>query len=163
MSVNIGETWQLRLRGEESGGRAARPHAEVFLILVNIIFVQHTISDKNSEIPKKKFWPKKIMKNSKEKRIETHSDHLDQWICMDTRSFRKQVVRREYKSRWLTSKIIWDLSYFLLCRKNMHLHWERSHNTAGDCNIRSLSWMGRVPDEIPQVLTHFLVPFFDAL
>ncbi len=33
----------------------------------------------------------------------------------------------------------------------MHLHWERSHNTAGDCNIRSLSWMGRVPDEIPQV------------
>ena len=79
---------------------------------------------------------------------------------MDIRSFRKQVVRREYKSRWLTSKIIWDLSYFLLCRKNMHLHWERSHNTAGDCNIRSLSWMGRVPDEIPQVLTHFWVPFF---
>ena len=36
---------------------------------------------------------------------------------MDIRSFRKQVVRREYKSRWLTSKIIWDLSYFLLCRK----------------------------------------------
>lgn len=33
----------------------------------------------------------------------------------------------------------------------MHLHWERSANTAGDCNIRSLSWMGRVPDEIPQV------------
>ena len=33
----------------------------------------------------------------------------------------------------------------------MHLHWEKSHNTAGDCNIRSLSWMGRVPDEIPQV------------
>ena len=37
----------------------------------------------------------------------------------------------------------------------MHLHWERSHNTAGDCNIRSLSWMGRVPDEIPQVSKHF--------
>jgi hypothetical protein len=33
----------------------------------------------------------------------------------------------------------------------MHLHWERSSNTAGDCIIRSLSWMGRVPDEIPQV------------
>ncbi|CAB4060498.1 unnamed protein product [Lepeophtheirus salmonis] len=32
----------------------------------------------------------------------------------------------------------------------MHLHWERSSNTAGDCHIRSLSWMGRVPDEIPQ-------------
>ena len=35
----------------------------------------------------------------------------------------------------------------------MHLHWERSPNVAGDCNIRSLSWMGRVPDEIPQVKT----------
>ena len=89
----------MRLRGEESGGRAARPHAEVFLILVNIIFVQHTISDKNSEIPKKKSFDQKNHKNSKEKRIETHSDHLDQWICMDIRSFRKQVVRREYKSR----------------------------------------------------------------
>ena len=33
----------------------------------------------------------------------------------------------------------------------MHLHWERNPNVAGDCNIRSLSWMGRVPDEIPQV------------
>ena len=33
----------------------------------------------------------------------------------------------------------------------MHLHWEKSSNTAGDCCIRSLSWMGRVPDEIPQV------------
>ena len=38
----------------------------------------------------------------------------------------------------------------------MHLHWERSHNTAGDCNIRSLSWMGRVPDELPTVRKHFL-------
>ena len=38
----------------------------------------------------------------------------------------------------------------------MHLHWERNPNVAGDCNIRSLSWMGRVPDEIPQVsLTTF--------
>jgi hypothetical protein len=33
----------------------------------------------------------------------------------------------------------------------MHMHWEKSSNTAGDCCIRSLSWMGRVPDEIPQV------------
>eukprot|EP00095_Tigriopus_kingsejongensis_P002724 maker-scaffold1696_size30952-snap-gene-0.9 protein:Tk02724 transcript:maker-scaffold1696_size30952-snap-gene-0.9-mRNA-1 annotation:"tubby-related protein 4" len=33
----------------------------------------------------------------------------------------------------------------------MHLHWELSTNTAGDCNVRSMSWMGRVPDEIPQV------------
>ena len=57
----------MRLRGEESGGRAARPHAEVFLILVNIIFVQHTISDKNSEIPKKKVLIKKIIKTLKKK------------------------------------------------------------------------------------------------
>ena len=42
--------------------------------------------------------------------------------------------------------------------KKMHLHWERSQNTAGDCNIRSLSWMGRVPDELPTVrskIMHF--------
>lgn len=42
---------------------------------------------------------------------------------------------------------LWLLNNFF---SKMHLHWERSHNTAGDCNIRSLSWMGRVPDEIPQ-------------
>ena len=43
--------------------------------------------------------------------------------------------------------------------KKMHLHWERSQNTAGDCNIRSLSWMGRVPDELPTVrskIIHFM-------
>ena len=39
----------------------------------------------------------------------------------------------------------------------MHLHWERSHNTAGDCNIRSLSWMGRVPDELPTVRFKILI------
>ena len=34
----------------------------------------------------------------------------------------------------------------------MHLHWESEvPNTAGVCHIKSLSWMGRVPDEIPQV------------
>jgi len=32
----------------------------------------------------------------------------------------------------------------------MHLHWERSSNSAGDCSIRDLSWMGRVPEEIPE-------------
>ena len=56
----------MRLRGEESGGRAARPHAEVFLILVNIIFVQQTISDKNYEILKKVL-TKKIIKTLKKK------------------------------------------------------------------------------------------------
>ena len=33
----------------------------------------------------------------------------------------------------------------------MHLHWERSTNTTGDCHINNLSWMGRVPEEIPEV------------
>lgn len=32
----------------------------------------------------------------------------------------------------------------------MHLHWERSSNSAGDCSIRGLSWMGKVPEEIPE-------------
>ncbi len=33
----------------------------------------------------------------------------------------------------------------------MHLHWEKSGHFAGDCHVRSLSWMGRVPEQIPQV------------
>lgn len=33
----------------------------------------------------------------------------------------------------------------------MHLHWERSNNSAGDCSINGLSWMGKVPEEIPEV------------
>ena len=33
----------------------------------------------------------------------------------------------------------------------MHLHWERSTNSAGDCAIQALSWMGKVPEEIPEV------------
>lgn len=32
----------------------------------------------------------------------------------------------------------------------MHLHWERSNNSAGDCAIQALSWMGKVPEEIPE-------------
>ncbi|XP_023327831.1 tubby-related protein 4 [Eurytemora carolleeae] len=32
----------------------------------------------------------------------------------------------------------------------MHLHWERSNNSGGDCCISSLSWMGKVPEEIPE-------------
>ena len=78
---------------------------------------------------------------------------------MFIRYFIKLLCVWNTKASLLTSKIIWDL-LFLQDEKNMHLHWERSHNTAGDCNIRSLSWMGRVPDEIPQVLTHFCQPFF---
>ena len=46
-----------------------------------------------------------------------------------------------------------------LWRLKMHLHWEKSSNTAGDCCIRSLSWMGRVPDEIPQVRCRLLSVF----
>ncbi len=36
----------------------------------------------------------------------------------------------------------------------MHLHWEKCAHSAGDCHIRSLSWMGRVPEQIPQVRSH---------
>ena len=34
----------------------------------------------------------------------------------------------------------------------MHLHWERSNNSEGDCAIQALSWMGKVPEEIPEVI-----------
>lgn len=33
----------------------------------------------------------------------------------------------------------------------MHLHFERNTNTKCDCTILSLSWMGKVPDDIPEV------------
>ncbi|KAL1122277.1 hypothetical protein AAG570_003682 [Ranatra chinensis] len=32
----------------------------------------------------------------------------------------------------------------------MHLHFEHSTNTKCDCTILSLSWMGKVPDELPE-------------
>ncbi|XP_058974169.1 tubby-related protein 4 isoform X2 [Musca domestica] len=32
----------------------------------------------------------------------------------------------------------------------MHLHFERNTNTKCDCTILSLSWMGKVPDDIPE-------------
>ncbi|XP_030371459.1 tubby-related protein 4 isoform X2 [Scaptodrosophila lebanonensis] len=32
----------------------------------------------------------------------------------------------------------------------MHLHFERNLNTKCDCTILSLSWMGKVPDDIPE-------------
>ncbi|XP_064553224.1 tubby-related protein 4 isoform X2 [Drosophila montana] len=32
----------------------------------------------------------------------------------------------------------------------MHLHFERNINTKCDCTILSLSWMGKVPDDIPE-------------
>ncbi|XP_053682463.1 tubby-related protein 4 isoform X2 [Sabethes cyaneus] len=32
----------------------------------------------------------------------------------------------------------------------MHLHFEKSTNTKCDCSILSLSWMGKVPDDIPE-------------
>ena len=34
----------------------------------------------------------------------------------------------------------------------MHLHFEKNTNTKCDCTILSLSWMGKVPDELPEVL-----------
>lgn len=33
----------------------------------------------------------------------------------------------------------------------MHLHFEKNTNTKCDCSILSLSWMGKVPDDIPEV------------
>lgn len=33
----------------------------------------------------------------------------------------------------------------------MHLHFEKNTNTKCDCSIVSLSWMGKVPDDIPEV------------
>lgn len=38
----------------------------------------------------------------------------------------------------------------------MHLHFEKSTNTKCDCSILSLSWMGKVPDDIPEVSVVFL-------
>ncbi|XP_043471203.1 tubby-related protein 4 isoform X1 [Leptopilina heterotoma] len=32
----------------------------------------------------------------------------------------------------------------------MHLHFEKNNNAKCDCNILSLSWMGKVPDELPE-------------
>ncbi|XP_030760471.1 tubby-related protein 4 [Sitophilus oryzae] len=32
----------------------------------------------------------------------------------------------------------------------MHLHFERTVNAKGDCPILSLTWMGKVPDELPE-------------
>ncbi|XP_046668145.1 tubby-related protein 4 [Homalodisca vitripennis] len=32
----------------------------------------------------------------------------------------------------------------------MHLHFEKNTNTKCDCTILSLSWMGKVPDELPE-------------
>jgi hypothetical protein len=33
----------------------------------------------------------------------------------------------------------------------MHLHFERNTNAKCDCAILSLTWMGKVPDELPEV------------
>lgn len=33
----------------------------------------------------------------------------------------------------------------------MHLHFERTVNAKSDCPILSLTWMGKVPDELPEV------------
>lgn len=33
----------------------------------------------------------------------------------------------------------------------MHLHFEKNTDTKCDCSILSLSWMGKVPDDIPEV------------
>ncbi|KAJ8935664.1 hypothetical protein NQ318_012826 [Aromia moschata] len=33
----------------------------------------------------------------------------------------------------------------------MHLHFERTVNARSDCPVLSLTWMGKVPDELPEV------------
>lgn len=33
----------------------------------------------------------------------------------------------------------------------MHLHFERTVNAKSDCPILSLTWMGKVPDELSEV------------
>lgn len=37
----------------------------------------------------------------------------------------------------------------------MHLHFEKNTDTKCDCSILSLSWMGKVPDDIPEVSLNF--------
>lgn len=39
----------------------------------------------------------------------------------------------------------------------MHLHFERNTNAKCDCSIVSLSWMGKVPDNVPEVNNSFLI------
>lgn len=34
----------------------------------------------------------------------------------------------------------------------MHLHFETTSNAKCDSNIMSLSWMGKVPEELPEVI-----------
>lgn len=47
----------------------------------------------------------------------------------------------------------------------MHLHFERNINSKCDCTILSLSWMGKVPDELPEVspLCYLLVRLLDVM
>lgn len=45
------------------------------------------------------------------------------------------------------------VSWTALLGHKMHLHFERNINTKCDCTILSLSWMGKVPDDIPEVST----------
>jgi hypothetical protein len=42
----------------------------------------------------------------------------------------------------------------------MHLHFEKNNNAKCDCNILSLSWMGKVPEESPEVTTNVYVFVF---
>jgi hypothetical protein len=75
------------------------------------------------------------------------NDLTNLWSCHFSKLGFKNNPRG--KRTWCNGLTKWKWDIRTLVR--MHLHWERSSNTAGDCIIRSLSWMGRVPDEIPQV------------
>lgn len=37
------------------------------------------------------------------------------------------------------------------CNAVMYLHFEKTGNARSDCSILSLTWMGKVPDELPEV------------
>lgn len=39
----------------------------------------------------------------------------------------------------------------------MHFHFEQNTNTKCDCNVHCMSWMGKVPDELPEVSHHFIM------
>ncbi|CRK88649.1 CLUMA_CG002374, isoform A, partial [Clunio marinus] len=39
----------------------------------------------------------------------------------------------------------------------MHLHFEKNSNTKCDCTILSLSWMGKVPEDIPEVSIYRII------
>lgn len=40
----------------------------------------------------------------------------------------------------------------------MHIHFEKSVKAECDCTVLSMSWMGKVPDDLPEVSLYIVVP-----